>query len=85
VLLAETLPDVAEDAENTGSSPGGAHLATISCEMRRHSGCMDAIVLSIILSAPWLACLAVVWARVPPLDHVPPSLADQARRRIWLT
>jgi hypothetical protein len=46
---------------------------------------MDAIALSIILGAPWLAFLAVVWPRVPALDHVPPSLADQARRRIWST
>jgi hypothetical protein len=45
---------------------------------------MDAISLSFLLASPWLVLITLGWAQMPR-DHVPPSMADLARRRLWST
>lgn len=39
--------------------------------------------LALLLGAPWLVAIALVWSRAPRVDDVPPSMADLARRRLW--
>jgi hypothetical protein len=46
---------------------------------------MDAVSLSLLLTAPWLVLIVFLPGRVRPIDHVPPSMAESARRRLWST
>jgi hypothetical protein len=46
---------------------------------------MDAIALTLLFTAPWVVLIVVLPGRVRPVDHVPPSMAESARRRLWST
>jgi len=44
---------------------------------------MNALWLTLIFAAPWLAAIAYVWSRAPRMDDPPPSMAERARARLW--
>jgi hypothetical protein len=44
---------------------------------------LNAIVLSLVLGAPWVAAIVWTWSRAPRLDSVPPSTGQLARERLW--
>jgi hypothetical protein len=44
---------------------------------------MNALWLSLLFGAPWLAAIAYSWSRAPRLEGPPPSTADRARARLW--
>jgi hypothetical protein len=46
---------------------------------------MDSIALTLLFTAPWVVLIVVLPGRVRPVDHVPPSMAESARRRLWST
>jgi hypothetical protein len=46
---------------------------------------MDAIALTLLFTAPWLALIVLLPGNVRPVDHVPSSIAESARRRLWST
>jgi hypothetical protein len=41
--------------------------------------------LALFFGAPWLVATALALLQGPRLDHVPPSVAESARRRLWST
>jgi hypothetical protein len=41
--------------------------------------------LTLLVTVPWLASIVLLPGRVRPTDHVPPSMAEMARRRLWPT
>lgn len=47
-----------------------------------HSGDMEAIWLSLLFGAPWLAVIAWAWSRAPRMDAVPPSMGERMRDRL---
>jgi hypothetical protein len=44
---------------------------------------MNALWLSLLFAAPWLAAIAYTWSRAPRMDGPPPSMADRTRERLW--
>jgi hypothetical protein len=44
---------------------------------------MNALWLTLLLAAPWLAAIAYTWSRAPRMDGPPPSTAERARERLW--
>jgi hypothetical protein len=44
---------------------------------------MTPILLSLLFGAPWLVPAVWLWLRARKVDHVPPSLAQSARERLW--
>ena len=48
-----------------------------------HSTLMNALLVTLLLAAPWLAAIAYTWSRAPRLDGPPPSMADRERARLW--
>jgi hypothetical protein len=44
---------------------------------------MNALWLSLLFGAPWLAAIAYTWPRAPRMDGPPPSTADRTRERLW--
>jgi hypothetical protein len=43
---------------------------------------MDALLLSLLLGAPWLLAIAWTWSLAPRTDSVVPSLGERARQRL---
>jgi hypothetical protein len=43
---------------------------------------MEALLLSALLGAPWLAAIVWTWVHAPRLDVVPPSMGERALRRL---
>jgi hypothetical protein len=48
-----------------------------------HNQLMNALWLSLLFGAPWLAAIAYTWSRAPRMDGPPPSMADRTRERLW--
>jgi hypothetical protein len=48
----------------------------------RQSDHMEAILLSLLLAAPWLVAIAWTWSRAPRMDTVPPSMGERMRERL---
>src|SRR5262249_21923233 len=48
-----------------------------------HTQPMNALWLTLLLAAPWLAALAYTWSRAPRMDGPPPSTAERTRERLW--
>jgi hypothetical protein len=44
---------------------------------------MNALALTALLAAPWLAALTYTWSRAPRVDGLPQSMADRTRERLW--
>jgi hypothetical protein len=44
---------------------------------------MNALLLTLLFGAPWLAAIAYTWSQAPRMDGPPPSMADRARERLW--
>ena len=44
---------------------------------------MNALLVTLLLAAPWLAAIAYTWSRAPRMDGPPPSMADRTRERLW--
>jgi hypothetical protein len=40
-------------------------------------------ILPFLFGAPWLAGIAYYWPRVRRDGHVPPSLAETVKERLW--
>ena len=47
-----------------------------------HSCHMEAVWLSLLFGAPWLAAIAWAWSRAPRMDAVPPSMGERMRDRL---
>jgi hypothetical protein len=48
-----------------------------------HTQPMNAVWLSLLFGAPWLAAIAYAWSRAPRADGPPRSYADRVRERLW--
>jgi hypothetical protein len=48
-----------------------------------HTHPMNALWLSLLFGAPWLAAIAYTWSRAPRRDGPPPSFAYRTRERLW--
>jgi hypothetical protein len=48
-----------------------------------HNQPMNALWLSLLFGAPWLAAIAYTFSRVPRMDGPPPSMAHRTRERLW--
>jgi hypothetical protein len=44
---------------------------------------MNALWLSLLFGAPWLAAIVYTWSRAPRMDGPPLSQADRTRERLW--
>jgi hypothetical protein len=44
---------------------------------------MNALWLSLLFGAPWLAAIAYTFSRVPRMDGPPPSMTHRTRERLW--
>ena len=44
---------------------------------------MNALWVTLLLAAPWLAAIAYTWSRAPRMDDPPPSMAESTRKRLW--
>lgn len=60
---------------------GAARFRCLGCGW--HYRPMNALWLSLLFGAPWLAAIAYVWPRAPRMDGPPPSLAQSTRERLW--
>ena len=47
-----------------------------------HTGPMQALGLSLLFGAPWLAAIAVLWTRAPRDGTATPSLGQRALERL---
>jgi hypothetical protein len=45
---------------------------------------MNALWLTVLFGAPWLAAIGYTWSRAPRMDGPPASMADRTRERIWV-
>jgi hypothetical protein len=43
---------------------------------------MQAIALSLLFGAPWLAAIVVIWSRAPRGDVATPSLGERSLERL---
>jgi hypothetical protein len=48
-----------------------------------HTQPMNALWLTLLFAAPWLAAIAYTWSRAPRMDGPPPSMAERTRERLW--
>lgn len=46
-------------------------------------GMLNSIGISLLLGAPWIVAIILMWSRAPRPDRVPPSMAERARERLW--
>jgi hypothetical protein len=46
---------------------------------------MESISLTLLFTAPWVVLIVLLPGRIRPVDHVPLSMAESARRRLWST
>jgi hypothetical protein len=44
---------------------------------------MNALWLSLLFGAPWLAAIVYTWSRAPRMGGMPPSFADRTHQRLW--
>jgi hypothetical protein len=44
---------------------------------------MNALWLTLLFGAPWLAAILYTCSRAPRMDRPPPSMADRTRERLW--
>jgi hypothetical protein len=42
-----------------------------------------AVLLALLFASPWIAAIAWLWSRRPRDGSLPPSMAEQARKRLW--
>ena len=42
-------------------------------------------LIGLAAGAPWIVGIVYLWRRAPRDGTVPPSLAEEARRRLWTT
>jgi hypothetical protein len=40
-------------------------------------------LLPLLFGAPWIVAIVWFWRQRPRDDFVPPSMAEEARRRLW--